>query len=220
MNHLSISWVFLLLSSLISCSSKKDQDLSIILSQYKHSFSKKLVSHFPETAGEWSGFSSNAREEVNSLGFGFKRLYYWQSYEDSIYYSLLDSISKVADTCFLVREAECILLFPYANTLQVNEEVFKDCEDPEKRALAAENRQKEGGIPVPVFDIEELGGNSPLGLHPNFVIHILDAKPGDLKKVLDSNRKECLPERWYSGFSRGYATQDSSRTILYWVAKW
>lgn len=75
--------------------------------------------------------------------------------------------------------------------------------------------------PVPNFwmntyVVEEEGIN----LSEDFVIYVLDAKPGIFTDKNHTGVCKDMPEKWENGFSKGVAISEERSVIIYWVIIW
>ncbi len=83
--------------------------------------------------------------------------------------------------------------------------------------------------PLPFFEKEEfesIGINSEniysnvsiSGLHNDFVLYILDSKPGLYWKGLKPNK--YMPKGWKNGYSKGICVNEKKGIIIYWLIIW
>ena len=83
--------------------------------------------------------------------------------------------------------------------------------------------------PIPYFEKEEFRGiginseniysnKNASGLSNDFVIFILDSKPGLYWKGLKPNK--YMPKGWENGYSKGICVNERKNIIIYWVIVW
>ena len=81
--------------------------------------------------------------------------------------------------------------------------------------------KKNNGIPIPSFESYErdFGFNSKY-LTENHNIYVLETKSGAFMDDEYLTSSENLPEKWKNGFSRGIATNEKQKELIYWTCVW
>lgn len=95
-------------------------------------------------------------------------------------------------------------------------------EGDESRKILARNMKNSDGLPLPIFNIDNLNGNTSTRLSEDFTIYIIDCMPGKILELGHNSIKntDILPSKWRNGYSRGYAVSKKRKIVIYWVIAW
>jgi hypothetical protein len=81
----------------------------------------------------------------------------------------------------------------------------------------------EGKYPVSnfyVYNIELNGKETVCNLPERYDIYIIEAKKGNFDQQNKLRPNEFMPSNWKNGMSRGYAIDESHKTIIFWLVIW
>lgn len=202
------------------------QDIDIkkqIQERYKQSvqfFDPELVSHFPKKLPDscWYLTTVTEADTLEMAGFGVNKLF--MAYSFSQYKNIAAQFRNLPNTTYKATDSSLLLIFDYCDVIEIDGDIFRNQEPPERQALAKHNVATATSLPVPLFEINKYQANTISGLGEDFNLYILDAKPG---KYLDDKylqECECLPEKWKHGYSKGVAMSDEQKVIIYWIVVW
>jgi hypothetical protein len=75
-------------------------------------------------------------------------------------------------------------------------------------------------FPVPYFKNSNTNTKSLTNLNSNFVIYVLDAKPGINFQEYKLSPLFGMPFKWQNGYSKGIAINELENSVIYWVILW
>ena len=194
-----------------------------IQERYKQSvkfFEGDLVSHFPAELPDscWYSTTVPKTDTLEMAGFGVDELFL--TYSLSQYKAIASQFKDLSNNIYSATDSSLLLIFSYCDVVELEGDMYRDQEPPERQALAKHNVSKASSLPVPLFEIDEYKGNTMSGLTDDFKLYVLEAKPG---KYIDDKylqECECLPDKWKHGYSKGVALSDEKKAVIYWIAVW
>lgn len=196
-----------------------------IQQDYKRStsfFDNDLVNHFPSELCDSSGYHTNVLRKYNlaKLCFATSKTILWKPYISSQYKAMVSKFTNLSNTTYSANDSNLLLIFNYCDIVEIEGDIYRDQEPPERQALAKHNVITANSLPVPLFEIDEYKGNTMSGLTEDFKLYVLDAKPGKYINEKHLQECECLPEKWKHGYSKGVALSDEKKVVIYWIAVW
>jgi len=185
-------------------------------------FKTEMVSHFPVTIPDSSSYRSSApiKDDLKLFGFGVDGILLWKTYSESQYEEISSKFIKLSNNFYSSNDSALLLVFSYCNEIEIDGEVFDNQEPLERQELARHNLTTATSLPIPLFEIDDHKCNTMSGLTKDFIIYVLEAKPG--RYIDDSYLEECdcLPEKWKHGYSKGVSMSDEKQVVIYWISVW
>ncbi len=223
MKNITLGYILLLATFITSCQNigiKKQ--LEVTYQSGINFFNNKLINHFPVELPDSSGFSTNVidQDTLELIGFDANRTVLWKAYSLSEYKAIASGFRDLSSTTYSANDSNLLLIFSYCDVMEIDGDIYRDQETPERQALVKHNVTMANSLPVPLFEIDEYKGNTMSGLPKNFKLYVLDAKPGKYIDEKHLQECDCLPEKWKHGYSKGVALSDEKQVVIYWIIVW
>lgn len=200
-----------------SCNSQnKNSDENSYYLKSKAEFDTLLVSHFPQSLSTSSRIITNSKNvDKNDIGFMLVE----KNVRDASFDSIVKSLEVKKYTKYLASD-KCLLVVNSYETIKTYEERM----EPELlEKLRVKQDCKQDLLPIPNF-IEynitnSLDFNSEMYLK-GFEIYVLESKSGNHFKEFDLKPDAQMPDNWKNGYSKGFAVDKLSKTVIYWGIIW
>ena len=211
-------FALIIVLSLKSCGSKSSQigELNKAYRRDKGYFDSKYLTHFPEKIERLPVMFELSKNITRSHpGFRLKA-----SSIPSDIDSVASKLEEIAIAKYMSTDS-CLLLIDnhlnidnwikYDRTLRVGpkiENINLDCH--------------QGKYPLPKFWQKEWkeSDETQLCLSPDYVLYVLDAKPGVFIDKSQLPNGKYMPMHWEHGYTRGIAINAITNTIIYWFDIW
>ena len=223
MKSITLLYILIITTFVAGCQNANIKEQ--IQQDYKKSirfFGNDLVSHFPAELCDSSGYQTNVLKKYNlaKLCFATSETVLWKDYSPSQYLELSSHFDSLSKHIYSVNDSSLMLVFSYCDVVELEGEIYKDQELPERQKLAQHNVTTATSLPVPLFEIDEYKGNTMFGLTDDFKLYVLDAQSGKYIDEKHLQECDCLPEKWKHGYSKGVALSDEKQAVVYWITVW
>ncbi len=207
------------ISVLISFCSNRSKEPNIcdsdIYSEYKNKFDTSFIDQFPNTPDSKS-YTIFAYTDLDKNNVGM--ILYEYDLDSLVFAKILTKIDSLKvkakystkDTCLLiVNRLETIVTknnyeIPIvSNRNLIDQECFKSL------------------YPIPNFvDYDEINIHSESYLGNEFIIYVLESKPGNHFDKYMMKPSTQMPQKWENGYSKGICYSQVKKTIIYWSIIW
>jgi len=198
---------------LISCSKCENKATSKYQKELKL-FPSYMIDFFPDTL-------SDIYSTVENIDTTSQCIYYMNyNFKSKNIVELQDYLAKKSMQSYVSSDTSLV-------TIKTESVIYWD--DSKKIYYKRIFKNNTNYYPIPFFEKEEFGGiginNENIysnvntsGLSNDFVIYILDSKPGLYWKGLKSNK--YMPNGWKNGYTKGVCINEREKIIIYWVIIW
>ncbi len=190
---------FTLLIILTSCMNLKNENERRLLKNYSNGlteFGNDLVDHFPHEIKEEPQLIINY--PAGSYAIGMAGMIFSHHLDSIEFNSILRKLRLNRIVSHVPNDSVFIII---GDTIDYSDKIY--------------------GIPIPSFESYErdFGLNDKYLTH-NHKIYVLEVKSGEYmeKEFLTSSNN--LPVKWQNGFSRGIATNEKEKEVIYWLCVW
>lgn len=163
-------------------------------------FSDSLINHFPKTiVGNTFLFRDCYSPDIGIVGMTL------------VMKTDASAIKTIVNGPFIgIFESadSCVFMINFKNTGGLNKDKKRNCIGPK--------------VPIPSFTgLKEYSSNKTItGLSDEYKIYVISAKKG---RFLNEEYLSTITDTalgWENGFSRGYAVNAESKTVIYWLIIW
>lgn len=214
--------LFLIISNISCLNTNFDQSIKFYYNKDRGLFPKELTEHFPDDISEGciELKSKYSPSKLADSCFRPNELYVSIKYNQDNY-NILKTKFLQSSYQLNPNDTNLLLIMSYCDVLIVDGYVFRNRENEKTKELARKNSNRDNGIPIPIFILEDFKQvDNPCNLSNDFIIYVIDAQPGIFLDKEIMNECVCMPDTWKHGFSRGVALNDSENIVIYWLEIW